>query len=254
MGIFFTALAVSNESLLNNWGITIPEWWKSIAQSIGNRKESIYEIKDEDYTKVIDRVIMVDIGIGEFNITDDITSSYITINSNYYENYGEPQFTESFEDSKLTIDLKQQSNFNWGFNMSGPKYTLNLGQPDVNTDFNIKLGAGSGSLNLTSLVTKSLIAEVGAGSLNIDLSKDSLPSNGGTIKVGTGEVVIIVPESIGYKIKYKVGLGSFTINGEKINKGISDNQTYQSENYTKAANKLEINVEVGVGSFKLETE
>ncbi len=254
MGIFFTALAVSNENLLNKWGIVIPQWWKSIAQNIGQRKEMSYSINEEDYSKVGSREVTLEIGMGEFVITDEKSTDYIQIDSAYYENYGEPEINEIFDDKKLSVELKQKNQVSFGFNMSGPKYEINLGQAEIPTDFAVNLGAGSGTIDLSTLTTNAISTEVGAGSLKMTLTKSTLPKIESTIKVGTGSVHLVIPSGVAYRINYAVGLGSITINGEKVNEGISEDKTIESDNFAKATNKLEINVNVGVGSFKLDQE
>jgi predicted membrane protein len=81
------------------------------------------------------------------------------------------------------------------------------------------------------------------------LGERSIPSDGLSIDVGAGEMVLELPESVGYTLEYDLGVGNITSNEGEIATFVAGDKTYESENYNSAELKIKITANVGVGSL-----
>lgn len=112
----------------------------------------------------------------------------------------------------------------------------------------IHSGASESILDLTDLLVKSLSVETGASSTRV-----MLPKNAGVTKVniesGAASVDLVVPQGVAAKIRLESAIASSDIDTSRFpRKG----KGYQSADYETAANKVDIDVETGVGSITIK--
>lgn len=93
---------------------------------------------------------------------------------------------------------------------------------------------------------------VGVGNLTLDLTDLTLPPGDTslTASVGIGEVEVRVPDDVGVRVHWRVGLGDAEILGrERSGAGLED--TYATDNYDSAASRLDLELSTGLGSIEV---
>ena len=68
---------------------------------------------------------------------------------------------------------------------------------DIPTDVSAELGAGEATINLGSVVLRSLRIEMGGGTLNMDLRGNPKRSYDVTIRGGAGNAIVHLPAGVG---------------------------------------------------------
>jgi len=162
----------------------------------------------------------------------------------------------------LTIGLDSgKGNLNCE-NLNLEKATLTIGSGKLEADFGsqkmekvqtVKATVGSGKLelkNLSSIASSHLNVDVGSGrstlSFGGEIDKGDFLV---TVNVGSGKILIEIPEDIGIKVSYKIGSGNLTVGDLKT----SDDGVYTSPNYTDAESKINLDLVVGSGSVEVAT-
>jgi len=120
---------------------------------------------------------------------------------------------------------------------------LNAGVP---TALHINGGLGSATLDLSELVLPSLTIDTGLGSLNVTTPKSGATSM--QLKGGMGSANIKIPDGVVARIRTSGGIGSINVNTSRFPK-IGD--VYQSADYATGANKIDIQIDGGMGSINV---
>ena len=158
---------------------------------------------------------------------------------------------EKLNGNTLQVDLRPPSgNFLFFPFWWGPKYgyrwDLALNRK-ITLDLNINAGANEARLDFSDLLLKSLQLQTGASSTEL-----TLPAHAGythaQVKTGVASVVIRVPDSVSARIQSSGGLSEVKVDSGRFQR--SGNR-YESSNYDTAENKLDLFIEVGVGSVKV---
>ncbi len=133
------------------------------------------------------------------------------------------------------------------WNIQSREWDLALSE-EVPLILEIGSGASDVQLDLTYLRVTELKIETGASATTVQL-----PATAGFTRVdvdsGMASVKLHVPEGVAARIHTDGGLAGFNINEARFPK-VSDN-THRSPDYDTAANKIEIDVETGVGSLEV---
>ncbi len=207
----------------------------------------------DEYLDVEKRTLDINIGASEFLLNDNPElEDYLLLNSRYTENFVEPSLkSELTEEKVLAINFETISPrriTDW--NNTRTEFNFTLGKTELKTDINIILGAGKGEVDLKSLTVENITAKIGAGELIFTLDEKAIPSSL-NIEVGAGSMVLNIPESIGYKLSYDLGIGEISENGNEIATFSNNDGGYESENYNNSELKIEIVAKVGVGSLEI---
>jgi LiaF transmembrane domain len=148
---------------------------------------------------------------------------------------------------ELEIRLKMPGSifpFDWS-----PGQTLDWSarlKRDIPLALSLETGASESHLDLRDLSVTELNLKSGASSTSL-----TLPSNAGMTKVdidaGAASIKLTVPEGVAARIRTTGGLS---------NVGVSDRfprigSMYQSPDYESAANKVDMDIEMGVGSVSI---
>lgn len=131
----------------------------------------------------------------------------------------------------------------------GYRYDLSLGKglPWV---LDIDVGAGNGDLDLAKVQVESLRLNMGAGNIKISLS-DLSEKTDLDIKTGAGNLELVVPRNAGVRIRLKSAITHSNLDELGWNKSDGD---YVSPEYSSAACKIDIDVDIGVGRFNVRVK
>lgn len=214
--------------------------------------ENSFGITQSQYPNAKERVVRIDVGACNIQVNQDETEELIKISSKYPKDFTEPSFSHSGNLGVLDIDFTGAKVKNFLLFYDNSEYNMSIGNKNLITDLDIKLGAGNGTLNLEDLLIKDLWAEVGAGKLDITLGVQSIPSGEIKMIVGAGKMNFKIPSRVGYTLEYDLGIGNITVNGKSVTEVSAGRGKYVSNNFATSDIPITIYVTVGVGSFNIE--
>lgn len=136
-------------------------------------------------------------------------------------------------DNKSSLNVFQSKNFevvlpegsDWSFEIDGGVLALEM--------------------DLTSLKTTGGNIDLGIGALELIFGDEATGYY--EIDLGVGDILITIPDKIGVKLIKDSGVASIDTPNYTKNDGI-----YYSKNYEDAENKIEINLDIGVGNFEIK--
>jgi hypothetical protein len=114
--------------------------------------------------------------------------------------------------------------------------------PEVPLTLNVSQGAGAVNLDLSELVLSDLNASLGAGQIVLSLPEDQ--SFSGHLSGGVGQLVVVVSEGLGVRITSGTALAAFSAPEGYEQTGA----VYTSPNYSTAAERVELELDLAVGS------
>lgn len=118
---------------------------------------------------------------------------------------------------------------------------------EVPLDLRVEGGAYRGSLDLSDLLVRSLEIRTGASDTRV-----TLPRAAGTTTVraesGAASTTLTVPQGVAARVRSRMSLGSVSIDEVRFPRAP---EGWASPDYEAAANKVEINIEGGVGSVRV---
>ena len=160
--------------------------------------------------------------------------------------YGLDYKTEMVGD-KLEVRMRSASNFG-PFIGEGFDWNFDLTR-DIPISLTINSGASESRIDLSELRVPYLKLETGASSTTL-----TLPAQAGNtlaeINAGVASVDIRVPEGVAARIRIKEGLSARSINSARFPR--LEGNLYQSPDYDQAANRVELNIEAGIGSISIQ--
>jgi hypothetical protein len=143
----------------------------------------------------------------------------------------------------------------------------------VQTDLTAQSGGGNVKLDLAGMALTRLLADTGGGNMDVILPDRATNLNvtaktgGGNVTVeigngttgsnklnagsGAGNVDVHIPNGLAARIHATSGWGKVIIDPQF---GQIDKNTYQSSNFDRAANKVEITVASGAGNVSVNTK
>jgi hypothetical protein len=134
----------------------------------------------------------------------------------------------------------------WPMGNHGFEWIVGL-TPEIPLKLVFKTGASESILDLSSLKVSQLTVDTGASSTEI-----TLPVNAGmttaSIKSGVSSVKIHVPAGVAAHITVQSGLSGINVDTTRF---IKDGDNYVSADYATAVNKVDLSVEMGVGSVDI---
>lgn len=112
----------------------------------------------------------------------------------------------------------------------------------------IRTGANEADLNLAGLRVTELHLSTGASSSRLVLP-DSAGHTRATVEAGAASVNIRIPPEVGAQIRSRGGVASITVDTNRFKRVSSG--LYQSPDYDSAVNRVDLEVQVGVGSVDI---
>jgi hypothetical protein len=151
------------------------------------------------------------------------------------------------EGDRLDVELRPQRDWGpWVVGTAGLAWNLRL-NPAVPLSLKLETGGNEALVDLTGLKVEELRLSTGASSTEV-----LLPAGAGftKVKVGAGVATIRlrVPEGVAAKFEFEGGLATAHVDTSRFPR-VGDE--YCSPDYATAANKVDIEVEAGVGSVDL---
>jgi hypothetical protein len=151
------------------------------------------------------------------------------------------------EGDRMEVDLQvARSSWPWVWGTPGLAWNLRL-NPDVPLSLKLETGGNEALLDLTELRVEELRLSTGASATEV-----LLPARAGftKVKVGAGvaTVRLRVPEGVAAKFEFEGGLATANVDTSRFPRAGGE---YCSPDYAAAANKVDIEVEAGVGSVDL---
>jgi len=147
---------------------------------------------------------------------------------------------------KLEVTMRATSGFG-PFIGEGFDWRIKLAR-DIPLSLAINTGASEARLDLSELRVSYLKLETGASSTVL-----TMPAASGSmlaeINAGVASVEIHVPEGVAARIRIKEGLSARSINSARFTR--LESNIYQSPDYDTAANRVDLNIETGVGSISV---
>ncbi len=226
---------------------------------------------------------MIDINPGDGNLTiDKITGNDQVLTNGtleYLENKGLPVRSVNMSNGQATLILRANGTggqpwfrLPWAACNGATEWQIHL-NPGVQSDITAHSDGGNIKINLAGMVVTRVSADTGggnidvvlpdnaanlgvktktgAGNVTVEIGNDTTGSNTVIAESGAGNVVVYIPSGIAARINASTGMGKAIVESKysKI-----DNNTYQSSDYDRAANKVEITAKSGAGNVVVYTK
>jgi hypothetical protein len=120
--------------------------------------------------------------------------------------------------------------------------------PDVATRLRVDTGAGSTTLDLAQLRITNLDVNIGVGQTTIVLPRQG--SLEARVSGGIGQTTITVPAGVAARVQASAGIGQVHVNGNFQRQG----SYYTSPGYATAEERIELDVDGGIGSITIQQE
>lgn len=227
------------------------------------------------------RTAKIDVHVGDGNLTiDPLTGSEQVLASGtleYLETQGQPAHTLGLDNGQSILTLKAGRgrqpwlHFPWSACNAATHWQIYL-HPAVPSEITAHSNGGNVKLDLAGMAIVGVFAETGGGNVDVILPDSAADlevaagTGGGNIKVemgrhttgsnvinaksGAGNVVVHIPGSVAARIYATTGLGKVIVDARfsKI-----ANNTYQSPDFNRTANKVEIVAQSGAGNVSVNT-
>lgn len=124
---------------------------------------------------------------------------------------------------------------------------LNLSHK-VPYDLDIKAGAINGTIDLSRLMVDNLKISTGASNFQLQFGENGIATKG-KIDSGASKLALVVPESVGIKIRLNGVATSTNFMGSGL---LLEDKTWVSPNYSEAKSKIDLEISTAAGSVQLE--
>lgn len=189
--------------------------------------------------------VQIDMGVGQVTIEPlGDTANWAEVNLT--GPVREPVVSRLDDSARLQLRQKDWS----GLWFEESRWTVHL-NPHVPTTLQVHVGVGMCSLNLTRLNLTRVEVDTGVAECTVNL-----PAGGesGTIPVeidgGVGACHVLVPEGAAAQIRLDPGLGGVHVDTRRFPQ-VGEN-LYRSADYATATYRLDVNVDLGVGSIEVK--
>ncbi len=188
------------------------------------RVEETQEILMSNYSNDLNEVnYTYTITAGDLNINDSKeSSSFINLNSKFYENHGEPNLESSESNNSLDINLSQDFSNNFlFFRRDGLEYNATINNNSTNSDIILNLTAGRATLNLDEVSIRNISTNMTAGSVFLNISRDA-DLNQLDIDITAGDFNFNLDKEYSLIITNDSTAGNVKLNNTIIKEGRSD--------------------------------
>ncbi len=223
----------------------------------------------------------IDINAGDGNLTiGRLTGSEAVLASGslqYFAQQGVPTRTLVSRDGQATLSVQGGKagqpwlHLPWSACNGATEWQIYL-NPGVLSDLTAHSNGGNVKLNLTGMTISRLAADSGGGNMEVALPDNTTNlgvtahTGGGNITVevgsgmrgssslnadsGAGNVVVRLPGGIAARIHATTGMGKVTVDPHFSE---VDKNTYQSPDFERAADKVELTLHSGMGNVSVDT-
>lgn len=190
--------------------------------------------------------ITVKMGTGELNIDGTEREQIASGTLQYYDKQKAPSQDVNPRSDAVEVTLEQHGDNIFGWLDKSPRWDLHL-NPNVPITLNLDSGTGNTNLDLRSLKLQHLEVDSGTGNTTLRLPGPSSTLNV-NLDAGTGNFDITIPEGVEARITIDTGTGNVTLPSRFTKK---DDETYISEGYQSASNKLDLTIDLGTGNVEI---
>lgn len=148
----------------------------------------------------------------------------------------------NFDGGPFTLSGGANSNRNWEY-----RYELNNSIP---WDVRIDAGATEANLDFRDIILRNLELNSGAGDIDIKIGKVERKAII-VADVKASDFKVTIPKEMGYKAVIEGALHDVSIDDDAY---VKNGNVYTSENYSTAAQKVDLNLDVAVGDIQIELE
>jgi len=146
----------------------------------------------------------------------------------------------------LNVDLNASSD-NWLWWDGGQRaWSFGLSKA-IPVALDIEMGAAETRFDLTDVKVTDLRLKTGASSTSL-----SMPANVGMttarLEGGAASISVQIPPEVAARIRWEGGISSINIDTKRFPQS---GNTYESKNYAEAKNKLDLRIEMGMGSVDI---
>lgn len=195
--------------------------------------------------------INIDFGTGELKVDGSANSESLASGSlDHYANRRPPRADLDLNDNRadLTIDAPDEGgfNFDWFGSSRSPQWDIHLNSR-IPIALTADLGLGNSTLDLASVRLTRLEIDSGTGNTTVTLPQpaSSVPI---TIDGGVGNLTLAIPEGAAARITVDTGIGNVNADSRFTKQG---EDTWVTGNYATSTNKLDINIDAGVGNVDI---
>jgi hypothetical protein len=194
--------------------------------------------------------VQIDMGLGDLTVdSGEGGNALATGTLNYYSRSGAPSQSVNTSSNTLNLNLKQSNKggpFFFGDSNGSLDWNIHL-NPQTPTRLDVNTGTGHTTLELEKSNITNLIVNSGTGSTDV-----VLPAQAGDLKAtvdgGVGSIDITIPSGVEARIRIDSGLGSVNVDDRFSKTG---DKTYQSAGYSESKNRVDLNLDAGVGSVNI---
>lgn len=192
--------------------------------------------------------IDIEMGVGELTLQGGAIKTLLNANFTYKPLEWKPQVKYSITNKKGHLNITQPNIENLSTEDHYHGWDLTL-KNDLPFDLEMDFGVGECNLDLSGLQLSELDLNLGTGEMTVDLSGDWQNSFTTEINGGVGDITLILPKSVGARVKIDKGLADVHAEDMKRLGNTFVNETYGTSNIT-----LEIELDIGIGSITLNVE
>lgn len=145
------------------------------------------------------------------------------------------------------VYIENKVNFDWINTRKERDLFLSLNK-GIPWEMDLDVGAVSGDLDLKDIMIDHISIDMGAGDLEFTMG-DKNDFTSIDIDAGASNIVLNLPRDIGLKVQLDGGLNS--INLDTLDLIEPEKNKFESKNYGDSTSKYEIDVDMGVGNFKV---
>jgi hypothetical protein len=195
----------------------------------------------------------------------------------YVENQQMPTRSVDMHNKQATLTLKSASvgrplfRLPWSGCIAATDWQIHL-NPDVQADITARSGGGNVTLDLTGMTVTGLstdsgggnldvilpdhaanlnvIAKTGGGNVTVEIGRGTTGSNTLKATSGAGKVEVHIPSGLAARIYATSGMGKEIVDQRFVN---IDKHRYQSPDFDRAVDKVEITVQSGAGNVMVNT-
>lgn len=207
--------------------------------TIDDKNSNNKTISEKMDSEIESRKMSIKLGATEIKVdsdTEKLFEASVPESTKYFKNGSDNEIICFKKDDYIPLNFLN--------NPHSYKFHLN---EKVDWDLEIDAGATSGTIDLSKLKIGKLDLDLGFGSMDLNFGNLSEKTEV-SIDAGFSSVKAYVPKSSGVRIKVDNGIGSSNVKDFGWEK---QGGYYISPNYEKAENKIDMKVDSGFSSFKM---
>ena len=212
------------------WGTTAGEL-RTVSHTLGGARAA-----DVTITTTVGTLRLADVAGGDQLVQGTVRTGRGETLVDEYTHRGDTAVLRLVSDQRPGVNLGSGQRREWDLELTR----------NVPIALDVKTGVGAAHLDLQRARLSSLRMEAGVGEVTA-----TLPNSGSyraDFKAGVGAMHITIPAAVAARVTVHSGLGSVRVSGAFDRSG----DTYQSPNYATASDRVDLNVDGGLGQITVD--